>query len=32
MIKVIVCKDYEEVSDKVAEIMLDVVKSNPKLF
>ena len=30
MIKVIVCKDYEEVSDKAAEIMLDVVKSNPK--
>ncbi|MDI9541189.1 MAG: glucosamine-6-phosphate deaminase [Bacillota bacterium] len=28
--KVIVCKDYEEVSDKAAEIMLDVVKSNPK--
>ncbi|MGI6608736.1 MAG: glucosamine-6-phosphate deaminase [Erysipelotrichaceae bacterium] len=27
---VIVCKDYEEVSDKAAEIMLDVVKNNPK--
>jgi glucosamine-6-phosphate deaminase len=30
MINVIVCKDYEEVSDKAAEIMLDVVKNNPK--
>ena len=32
MIKVITCKDYEEVSDRAAEIMLDVVKNNPKLF
>ncbi len=30
MIKVVICKDYEDVSDKAAEIMLDVVKSNPK--
>ncbi len=30
MIKVIICKDYEEVSDKAAEIMLDVVKNDPK--
>ena len=30
MIKVIVCKDYDDVSDKAAEIMLDVVKSDPK--
>ncbi len=30
MIKVIICKDYEEVSDKAAEVMLEVVKSNPK--
>ncbi len=30
MIRVITCKNYEEVSDKAAEIMLDVVKSNPK--
>lgn len=30
MIKVITCKDYEEVSDRAAEIMLDVVKNNPK--
>ena len=30
MIKVITCKDYEEVSDKAAEIMLEVVKSNPQ--
>ncbi|MGI6509454.1 MAG: glucosamine-6-phosphate deaminase [Erysipelotrichaceae bacterium] len=28
--KVIVCKDYDDVSDKAAEIMLDVVKSDPK--
>ncbi|HPX33120.1 MAG TPA: glucosamine-6-phosphate deaminase [Erysipelotrichaceae bacterium] len=28
--KVITCKDYEEVSDRAAEIMLDVVKNNPK--
>lgn len=30
MIKVIICKDYNEVSDRAAEIMLDVVKNNPK--
>ena len=30
MIKVITCKDYEEVSDRDAEIMLDVLKNNPK--
>ncbi|NLZ75482.1 MAG: glucosamine-6-phosphate deaminase [Erysipelotrichia bacterium] len=28
--KVIICKDYNEVSDRAAEIMLDVVKNNPK--
>lgn len=30
MIKVVVCKNYEEVSDKAAEVMLGIVKSNPK--
>lgn len=29
MMKVITCKNYEEVSDKAAEIMLEVVKANP---
>lgn len=29
MIKVVVCNDYEEVSDKAAEIMLSLVKSKP---
>jgi glucosamine-6-phosphate deaminase len=29
MIKLIVCKDYEEASDKAAEIVLDVVKKKP---
>ena len=29
MINVIVCKDYNEVSDKAAEIMLHVVKRFP---
>ncbi|HQB32747.1 MAG TPA: glucosamine-6-phosphate deaminase [Erysipelotrichaceae bacterium] len=28
--KVIICKDYQDVSDKAAEIMLDVVKNNPE--
>ena len=29
MIKLIVCKDYDEVSDKAAQIVLDVVKNKP---
>ena len=28
--KVIIVKDYEEASQKACEIMLDVVKNNPK--
>ena len=28
--KFIVCKDYDEMSKKAAEIMIDVVKNNPK--
>ena len=29
MIKLIVCKNYDEVSDKAAELVLDLVKANP---